>query len=175
MAADTRARAERAMRELLESYFAERGGRAPRATTQIKVARVEQAAGTTRVVLVDSGALLGQRTSAAMAAAARANFCAPHPADARLTRRVSLPCTTPFVISRDDATRPREVPKSAVAWSLIAAVVAPRRAHAAEAMPRASISILKPLARTLRVGHGIHGDLGAKSGPAILAMDSSAV
>ena len=73
VAADTRARAERAMRELLESYFAERGGRAPRATTQIEVARVEQATGTTRVVLVGSGALLGQRTSAAKAAAARAN------------------------------------------------------------------------------------------------------
>jgi len=72
VAADTRAQAERAMRGLLEAYFAEHGGRAPRATTRIKVARVEQG-DTTRVVLVGTGALLGQRRSAAKAAAARAN------------------------------------------------------------------------------------------------------
>jgi predicted RNase H-like HicB family nuclease len=76
-AADSRRETERAMRELIADYLAEleaRGKATPAARSQVGFVRVVEARGIRRVTLVSAAdALLGQRTSAAKAAAARTN------------------------------------------------------------------------------------------------------
>jgi predicted RNase H-like HicB family nuclease len=76
-AADSRREAEGAIRELIADYFADleaQGKPAPAARSQVGFVRVAAGRGVKRVALVSAaGALLGQRTSVAKAAAARAN------------------------------------------------------------------------------------------------------
>jgi predicted RNase H-like HicB family nuclease len=75
-AADTLGGARRGIRQALEEYLEAmraRRWRLPARRADIAVARVETLATGRRVSLVGAGALLGRRTSAAKAAASRAN------------------------------------------------------------------------------------------------------
>lgn len=75
-AADTLGAARRGVRQALKGYLAAmraRGWRVPARRAEIAVARVDTLASGRRVSLVGPGALLGRRTSAAKAAASRAN------------------------------------------------------------------------------------------------------
>jgi predicted RNase H-like HicB family nuclease len=75
-AADTLAGARRGIREALEGYLGalrERNWKLPVRQAEVAVARVDTLASGPRVSLVGAGALLGRRTSAAKAAASRAN------------------------------------------------------------------------------------------------------
>jgi predicted RNase H-like HicB family nuclease len=75
-AADTPGGARRGIRQALEGYLAamgERGWGLPARRADVAVARVETFTSGGRVSLVGAGALLGRRTSAAKAAASRAN------------------------------------------------------------------------------------------------------
>jgi predicted RNase H-like HicB family nuclease len=75
-AADTLGGARRGIRQALEGYLEAmraRRWRLPARRADIAVARVETLASGRRVSLVGAGALLGRRTSAAKAAASRAN------------------------------------------------------------------------------------------------------
>ena len=74
--ADTLGGARRGIRQALEGYLdamRARRWRLPARRADIAVARVETLASGRRVSLVGPGALLGRRTSAAKAAASRAN------------------------------------------------------------------------------------------------------
>jgi len=74
--ADTLGRARRGIRQALEGYLEAmraRRWRLPARRADVAVARVETLASGRRVSLVGAGALLGRRTSAAKAAASRAN------------------------------------------------------------------------------------------------------
>lgn len=75
-AADTLRAARRGIRQALEGYLEAmhaRRWRLPVRRADVAVARVETLASGRRVSLVGAGALLGRRTSAAKAAASRAN------------------------------------------------------------------------------------------------------
>lgn len=75
-AADTLGGARRGIREALEGYLDAMSARRwnlPTRRAHVAVARVETLASGRRVSLVGAGALLGRRTSAAKAAASRAN------------------------------------------------------------------------------------------------------
>ena len=74
--ADTLGGARRGIRQALEGYLdtmRARRWRLPARRADVAVARVETLASGRRVSLVGTGALLGRRTSAAKAAASRAN------------------------------------------------------------------------------------------------------
>jgi len=74
--ADTLGGARRGIRQALEGYLdvmRARRWRLPARRADVAVARVETLASGRRVSLVGAGALLGRRTSAAKAAASRAN------------------------------------------------------------------------------------------------------
>jgi len=75
-AADTLGGARRGIRQALEGYLDAmhaRRWRLPARRADVAVARVDTLASGRRVSLVGAGALLGRRTSAAKAAASRAN------------------------------------------------------------------------------------------------------
>jgi len=75
-AANTTDQAERAVRDLLSLYLAERRARGlplPGSHTVVKVARVTTTGSRSSVAIVSSAALLGRQRSARKAAAARRN------------------------------------------------------------------------------------------------------
>jgi predicted RNase H-like HicB family nuclease len=75
-AADTLSAARRGIRQAVEGYLGAmraRRWRVPVRRADVAVARVDNLASGSRVSLVGAGALLGRRTSAAKAAASRAN------------------------------------------------------------------------------------------------------